>query len=202
MKTNRLIVVLLLLLFPCFVMGQIGLSDLEGDYLPIGKAKVYGKLSVQRTRNDTIRIIICDTSLFRNDDAKGAIMLYQCGDRFLIQADNAKGELLYNPANEMITISIQQSASSEPVVVSWQRVKAEVGEVMVFPNPTHDWAVVQGESLRYVDVYDSSGRKMLSLVADDSEQMQIDLRRFKSGVYVFQIRQTDCVKTVRVVVVQ
>ena len=202
MKTNRLIVVLLLLLFPCFVMGQIGLSDLEGDYLPIGKAKVYGKLSVQRTRNDTIRIIICDTSLFRNDDAKGAIMLYQCGDRFLIQADNAKGELLYNPADEMITISMQQSALSEPMVVSWQRVKAEVGEVMVFPNPTHDWAVVKGESLRYVDVYDSSGRKMLSLVADDSEQMQIDLRRFKSGVYVFQIRQTDCVKTVRVVVVQ
>ena len=62
--------------------------------LPIGKAKVYGKLSVQRTRNDTIRIIICDTSLFRNDDGKGAIMLNQCGDRFLIQADNAKGELL------------------------------------------------------------------------------------------------------------
>lgn len=202
MKTNRLIVVLLLLLFPCFVMGQIGLSDLEGDYLPIGKAKVYGKLSVQRTRNDTIRIIICDTSLFRNDDAKGAIMLYQCGDRFLIQADNAKGELLYNTANEMITIIMQQSALSEPMVVSWQRVKAEVGGVMVFPNPTHDWAVVKGELLRYVDVYDSSGRKMLSLVADDSEQMQIDLRRFKSGVYVFQIRQTDCVNTVRLVVVQ
>ncbi|MCQ2302711.1 MAG: T9SS type A sorting domain-containing protein [Bacteroidales bacterium] len=202
MKTNRLLFGLLLLLLPCCVMGQIGLSDIEGDYQPIGKAKVYGKLSVQRTRNDTIRIIICDTSLFRNDDGKGAIMLYQCGDRFLIQADNAKGELLYNPANEMITISMQQSASSEPVVVSWQRVKAEVGEVMVFPNPTHGWAVVQGESLRYVDVYDSLGRKMLSLVADDSEQMQIDLRRFKSGVYVFQIRQTDCVKTVRVVVVQ
>ena len=200
MKTNRLLFGLLLLLLPCCVMGQIGLSDIEGDYQPIGKAKVYGKLSIQRMRSDTVRIIICDTSLFRNDDGKGAILLYQCGDRFLIQADNAKGELLYNPANEMITISMQQSASSEPVVVSWQRVKVEVGEVMVFPNPTHDWAVVQGESLRYVDVYDSLGRKMLSLVADDSEQMQIDLRRFKSGVYVFQIRQTDCVKTVRVVV--
>lgn len=202
MKTNRLLFGLLLLLLPCCVMGQIGLSDIEGDYQPIGKAKVYGKLSIQRMRSDTVRIIICDTSLFRNDDGKGAILLYQCGDRFLIQADNAKGELLYNPANEMITISMQQSASSEPVVVSWQRVKAEVGEVMVFPNPTQDWAVVKGESLRYVDVYDSLGRKMLSLVADDSEQMQIDLRRFKSGVYVFQIRQTDCVKTVSVVVVQ
>ena len=78
MKMNRLIVGLMFFLFPICVMGQAEtrhgtslLTDLEGDYQPIGKAKIYGKLSVLRARADTVRIIICDSSLFRNNDDKG-----------------------------------------------------------------------------------------------------------------------------------
>ena len=206
MKMNRLIIGLMFFLFPICVMGQAetrhgtSLIDLEGDYQPIGKAMVYGKLSVKRARADTVRIIICDSSLFRNNDDKGEILLYQYGDRFLIYAENAKGELFYNATDEVITISFQKSAGVEPEIFSWQKTKSEVGKVSVFPNPTSDWVQIQAESLQSVDIYDSSGRRLLSLTANDSEQMQIDLRRFKSGVYVFQIHQTDCVKTVRVVV--
>lgn len=193
-------------LFPICVMGQVetrhvtSLTDLEGDYQPIGEAEVYGKLSVLRARADTVRIIICDSSLFRNNDDKGEILLYQYGDRFLIYAENAKGELFYNATDEVITISFQKSAGVEPDIFSWKKTKPEIGKVSVFPNPTSDWVQIQAESLQSVDIYDSSGRRLLSLMANDSEQMQIDLRRFKSGVYVFQIHQTDCVKTVRVVV--
>lgn len=205
---NRLIIGLILLLFlPCWAIGQTEtyhgtslLTALEGDYQPIGKAKVYGKLSVLRARADTVRIIICDSSLFRNNDDKGEILLYQYGDRFLIHAENAKGELFYNAADEVITISFQKSASEEPEIISWKKIKTEIGEVSVFPNPARDWVQIQGESLQSVDIYDSFGRRLLNLMATDSKQMQIDLRRFKSGVYVFQIHQTDCVKTVRVVV--
>lgn len=205
MKMNRLIIGLLLLFLPCWVVGQemnqvASLTDLEGDYQPIGKAKIYGKLFVKRARADTVRIIICDSSLFRNNDDKGEFLLYQYGDRFLIYAENAKGELFYNATDEVITISFQKSAGVEPDIFSWQKTKPEIGKVSVFPNPTSDWVQIQAESLQSVDIYDSSGRRLLSLMANDSEQMQIDLRRFKSGVYVFQIHQTDCVKTVRVVV--
>ena len=104
--------------------AQTPVTGLEGVYAPADTRGVEQSILIlQRTRSDTIRIIICDTSLFRNDLLKGPMLLYPHGREWYCSADNFKGRARFDRETGLLTITPIHASSREMVVGRWRRLK-------------------------------------------------------------------------------
>ena len=70
------------------------------------------------------------------------------------------------------------------MILSVENVVAD-NEVAVYPNPANDVINVKGEGIKYVEIYNSIGLKVLDRNVNDSES--IDIAAFASGIYFVRV---------------
>lgn len=66
--------------------------------------------------------------------------------------------------------------------------------VSIFPNPANDMVTVNAEGLNSVEVYDMSGRKVLT-----SNSSNINMSELSNGVYMFRVMTENGTSTIKVV---
>ena len=104
--------------------AQVPLEELEGAYAPADLRSVERTImKLQRSRADTIRIIICDTSLFRNDLIKGPLNLYQHDGELYCAAEGFRARMEYNRETGELTMIMINERGKEKVIGRWRRVK-------------------------------------------------------------------------------
>ena len=105
--------------------AQVSLEKLDGDYESIGiDMKSLTKISIQRSRDDTVRIIICDTSLFRNDLIKGVLYIFPYQGELYCKADNFKGHVCYFEEAQELMITYYNERGKEQILGRWRRIDA------------------------------------------------------------------------------
>lgn len=123
MNRKLFFMLLALVMMSTTAFAQASLEELDGEYESIGlDMKSMTRISIQRTRVDTVRIIICDTSLFRNDLIKGALYIYPNHGEWYCQADNFKGRVRYWKETEELVITFYNDRGKEEILGRWRRI--------------------------------------------------------------------------------
>ena len=83
----------------------------------------------------------------------------------------------------------------EPVTV-WNSVnEVEAATLSVYPNPATDRLFVNAENLNYVEIFDMTGRSVMT-----STMNVIDLSNVEAGIYFVTVRSENAAKTIKLVV--
>ena len=83
----------------------------------------------------------------------------------------------------------------QPVTAYNSVSEIEASAMSVFPNPATDRLYVNAENLNYVEIFDMTGRSVMT-----STMNVIDLSNVKAGVYFVTVRSENAAKTIKLVV--
>ena len=83
----------------------------------------------------------------------------------------------------------------QPVTAYNSVSEIEAATMSVFPNPATDRLYVNAENLNYVEIFDMTGRSVMT-----STMNVIDLSNVKAGVYFVTVRSENAAKTIKLVV--
>ena len=67
----------------------------------------------------------------------------------------------------------------------------EYDEIGLFPNPTKDKVMIQGQGIETVKVYNAMGQLLYTEVCDNAENVTLHLSSFSAGVYTISVRLTN-----------
>jgi hypothetical protein len=100
---------------------------------------------------------------------------YHVGEQFLVAATYGRG--MYKIAAQEVTSVVEQSTQHSNIVV--------------YPNPTSDWATIECNTISrvqyQVSVFDFSGQKILEKARVD-EKFSFDISSWLNGVYFIELR--------------
>ena len=82
---------------------------------------------------------------------------------------------------------------------SWLNIDENTANFEIYPNPTNDKFVVKGDNINEVEVYNLCGQKVLS-VKTDSQNVNVNMSDFATGVYMVKITDNNGSSTVKKVV--
>ena len=83
----------------------------------------------------------------------------------------------------------------QPVTAYNSVSEIEASAMSVFPNPATDRLYVKAENLNYVEIFDMTGRSVMT-----STMNVIDLSNVEAGVYFVTVRSENAAKTIKLVV--
>ena len=100
-------------------------------------------------------------------------------------------------------VNIVSSVGTQSVNVtvddSWLNIDENTANFEIYPNPTNDKFVVKGDNINEVEVYNLCGQKVLS-VKTDSQNVNVNMSDFATGVYMVKITDNNGSSTVKKVV--
>ena len=89
----------------------------------------------------------------------------------------------------------------EPVVLHFRNtgVNEDANSLSVFPNPTKDKVMIQGQAIETVSVYNTLGQCLLSKTYEDANSVELNMSGFSAGVYTVSIRTNGTMVTKMIV---
>jgi hypothetical protein len=68
--------------------------------------------------------------------------------------------------------------------------EVELDHILIYPNPTQNWIVIQGDELEEIGLHDSKG-KLLEVLKVDSNRFQFNLAERPNGIYLLKVRSAS-----------
>lgn len=100
-----------------------------------------------------------------------------------------------------------EGGESDPAVYSAESCEAvslpenEVRGLEIYPNPAKDYALIEGDRLKKLQVYDASGKLLLEHLFGGENSYRMNLNTWTPGMYLFKIFDEDGRVSVRNIVV-
>ena len=89
----------------------------------------------------------------------------------------------------------------EPMVLHFRStgVNEDANSLSVFPNPTKDNVMIQGEAIETVSVYNTLGQCMLNETFENAKSVELNMSNLSAGVYMVSIRTNGTMVTTMIV---
>ena len=111
-----------------------------------------------------------------------------------MEAGSSEEQIRYVP--NAITGSVE-----EPMVLHFRNtgVNEDANSLSVFPNPTKDNVMIQGEAIETVSVYNTLGQCMLNETFENANSVELNMSNLSAGVYMVSIRTNGTMVTKMIV---
>ena len=155
---------------------------------------------------------------FVNGECRGSALLQRAGDlyiAFLVVSGEEGEEVAFRLfdvnrneeyagfADEHISYAADDvyGTLKNPMILHFRNTGLnEYTEVNLFPNPTKDKVMIQGQGMEKVSVYNTMGQLLYTQTCDSAEYVELNLGSFSTGVYTVNVRFANGQHTNRMIV--